>query len=917
LRKIPVTAGTKFYPVNESQNGKFLFTYSPTSGSAPANLAVIDLSPAKIVLQSPSRLFSYLLTDQSNSNMKGYPELFETLQNLNSCYATSRDTTPTLFGPVGFKMGPLALTPDFTKQLYVTPFYGLQIYDSRTFKLLNTIAPAKYGTIGFTENRKFAVQYESLGIGNTLNIFDVQKGFKKIPFIYTTGAEGEYRFFDDRPVYNYETMLLSPKGTYLATIDSYGEGAVDIYDFAKGKLIYKVAAPYLSHKSQKETKDGQGNVIPDPLTHLSISSNEKYALFETYEGYMIKCDFKNSRQQRLIYAPKYLYQTDISSSGNWVAAISGDGNYFLTVWDSTANPTRQAIALNNDDLNALTIRIYEKQSLLGLRKADGIYFYELKTLKLVNQFIDPGVVTEENDNTNQLRVTFGNKASSTYDLPGFTISKTIYHSPDYSFTTDGEFQYIRKDTALVAKFIFDATNEQIMWFTPGNYYFVNKASKDAIAFKTNHNLYPASVFDAIYNRPDTVFSMLKPVFNFNNALLNVYHLAYLSRLNEKKGNAGVGTRFEKLPKIQIMSFASDINTVGKSFKVQIVAADSLSGINSYNILINGVPYFGTNGCRVNKTAFATQLTLPLLPGKNIIEAIATNTAGLSSLPSIITAYLTDSISFKPKTYFIGIGLSAYKNSDYDLRYAAKDIRDITSALYQKNKQLIIDTFLNSAVTRANILGLRNMLLRTNPEDKIICYYCGHGVRKINYYIGTYDFSLDDPAKDGLDINEIYKLLDSIPARSKLIILDACNSGQYYGKAAGQPDTLKGYAGRHLDANVKLVGRGVTVLQDSASVSLTDVMDDVFADFGNNYGIDVLAGTKGAELAYETPQLKNGVFTHAVLQALNTNLDGAYAHKPVPVSQFKNYVIALVTKLTGGLQTPVSRNENTEMDWVLW
>ncbi len=95
------------------------------------------------------------------------------------------------------------------------------------------------------------------------------------------------------------------------------------------------------------------------------------------------------------------------------------------------------------------------------------------------------------------------------------------------------------------------------------------------------------------------------------------------------------------------------------------------------------------------------------------------------------------------------------------------------------------------------------------------------------------------------------------------------------------------------------------------------MDNVFADFGNNYGIDVLAGTKGTEVAYETAGLKNGVFTHAMLQAVNTNLDGAYDHKPVPISSLKNYVSDLVSRLTGGAQKPVSRNENTDKDWVIW
>ncbi len=175
-------------------------------------------------------------------------------------------------------------------------------------------------------------------------------------------------------------------------------------------------------------------------------------------------------------------------------------------------------------------------------------------------------------------------------------------------------------------------------------------------FRAHHDLYPTSVFDAVFNRPDTVFKILDPVFHFNKNLLDVYQAAYRTRAGTGNKSSNELANLDHLPAIKINSAVNDNNTHDKNFRVHINADGGHDIIKSYNVFVNGVPLFGKNGRPVVGPVLNQQVDIPLLPGKNAIEAIATNAAGLNSLPATLIEYLADSAGFKPHTYFIGVAL---------------------------------------------------------------------------------------------------------------------------------------------------------------------------------------------------------------------------------------------------------------------
>ncbi len=62
---------------------------------------------------------------------------------------------------------------------------------------------------------------------------------------------------------------------------------------------------------------------------------------------------------------------------------------------------------------------------------------------------------------------------------------------------------------------------------------------------------------------------------------------------------------------------------------------------------------------------------------------------------------------------------------------------------------------------------------------MIISYSGHGLlsKDYDYYLSTYNVNFQMPEENGLAYDELENLLDSIPARKKLMLIDACHSGE--------------------------------------------------------------------------------------------------------------------------------------------
>jgi hypothetical protein len=214
------------------------------------------------------------------------------------------------------------------------------------------------------------------------------------------------------------------------------------------------------------------------------------------------------------------------------------------------------------------------------------------------------------------------------------------------------------------------------------------------------------------------------------------------------------------------------------------------------------------------------------------------------------------------------------------------------------------------VTKENILALQSRLYSLSEDDMVILSYSGHGLlsKELDYYLSTYDISFSDPAAKGLSYDALESLVDGIRPRKKLVMIDACHSGELDKEeianieAATQAlDSL----GTKTKSTIKIRQKTNVGMRNSF-----ELMQSLFVNVSRGTGATIISAAGGMQYAQERAVLKNGVFTFSVIDAFNRNTT-------LTVSQLKKAVGDSVVQLTNGLQRPTSRNETNNYDWIVW
>ena len=456
------------------------------------------------------------------------------------------------------------------------------------------------------------------------------------------------------------------------------------------------------------------------------------------------------------------------------------------------------------------------------------------------------------------------------------------------------------------------------------HYLASKNTLDAISFSFNKTAYSYDQFDLQLNRPDLVLSKLGRA---DSNLLKTFYAAYKKRLSK----AGIDEKYFSnnmhLPLVTLQDkFAVQTVTTQKEFTITVECSDNLYALKSLQVLVNNNPVLGINGMDLSKlnTKETTQkITIPLSTDRNSIKVFCTNAAGVQSLKESFEITSKYKSTQEPKTYFIGIAVASYKDSNMNLQYSAKDVRDLARSFTQLYDGLVTDTLINIKATKENILALKKKLMLTNVNDRVILAITGHGLlsKSFDFYYATWDTDFNDPEKRAIKYEDLENLLTYIPARKKLMLIDACHSGALdKEELTAQKITLQ-----KADSNeaVKgIVSRGVIKLNKAAAMgpnSSFQMMQQLFTDLSGNNGAVIISAAGGMEYALESAQWNNGVFTYCVRKGIEQKMadtDGGNFDGRVSVQELQQYVSRKVSELTNGKQQPTSRRENIDYEWWL-
>jgi hypothetical protein len=493
-------------------------------------------------------------------------------------------------------------------------------------------------------------------------------------------------------------------------------------------------------------------------------------------------------------------------------------------------------------------------------------------------------------------------------------SLSIYNVGEYS---------IFKDILNVEKFRvrFLNNNNWLVKLPNSPYYMCSKDASKMLHYVTpSLKVIGFEQLDPVFNRPDIVLDSIGKYFGGADAeLVANYRASWEKRIDR------LGLDKEKIGKGEIAVPDAEIvgadtiayeNSEG-NLTIKVKASDPKYLLRRFNVYVNEVPLYGSAGISIahlKKHQWDTTLTVPLSFGENKVQVSVMNELGLENFkyPLYVNYSRPD---IESKTYYIGIGVNDFNDDRItDLEYCIKDVRDLGEQFALKG---VVDTLLlvNDQVTRSEVMKLKERLMQTTVNDRVIISCSSHGMldHNNNFYLATYDMDPNQPGLKGIKYEELEWLLDSIPARKKLLLLDACNSGE------NELDTAANYVPN--DIKFAKIGRGAEAENTSTTQNTSlKTMMELFVNVRNNTGSVIISAAGGQQSALEGDAvqingevIRNGAFTYSVLEYLKENDTKT---NELSVNKLKQYVENRVEVITNGRQKPTSRQETMDVDWKL-
>ncbi len=425
--------------------------------------------------------------------------------------------------------------------------------------------------------------------------------------------------------------------------------------------------------------------------------------------------------------------------------------------------------------------------------------------------------------------------------------------------------------------IFPATNGNWIAWTEEGYYACTPAAEKWIGWQVNRaddvepEYYPATQFREQFYRPDVIQRLLDC-----GSVAEAVQQADTAR-KQQTDTARVAARITEFapPRVEILAPADGATVATSEVTVRLRVKDpNHRKVVALIPLVNGRPLTGGRFVFVPyRDPSEQQVTVPLTPGENTISAIATNDAGSHSVPvSVTIRYGAE--EQKPAMYVLAVGVSAYANKDYTLRYAAKDATDLANVLQQQAGKLFrkveVKLLTDQEASQGGVLDALEWLTRqVTQRDYAVVFLAGHGLADSagEYYFLPSDGDTERLRRTGLHWSQFRTALRAMPGKV-LLALDTCHS-------AGATGARK--AGGRLE--------------------YTNVLRDALSD---EVGLITLSSCMPSEVSYEQDEWHNGAFTKALVEALSGQADHN-GDGVVTLAELDAYISERVKALTKGRQ----------------
>ncbi len=681
--------------------------------------------------------------------------------------------------------------------------------------------------------------------------------------------------------------------------------------------------------------------LEEPINDIAIVGDD--IIISTSKGY--RYSTSNFFDKQVLPVPFSKISASAISTNN-LAALAGGNNGDIVLYDLTTNnpltifkntsknPTK--IGISND--GKLVFKVDGKSAYKGINLADFSYLWEIdqNTNCHSEQHEDNGYSLSAVDKYT-LSTGFKGKVEMNPRVDGRLRSysiidgETIAVGGDFSlklYTRDGLLKGSLKGFNGAVTSIASANNRIVaicgdqtirVWnqtsyellaslylapkldwicWTPQGYYTASSGGEKYMGWQVDEDVkqmstfYKSSVFSSKYHKPEIVAQTIG-VESFAIA-------------KEKLKNEVVEERVADEEK-EVIKSAPIVNWLTPEFisseqdqpKITIKAiVKSASKIKTVKILVNGRPSTKTRGVAIPKSVGEFDLLIEqeiILPNDiNEIRIFVSNEdAKMVSEKRVINLLGVDNrgegrslevinYSDRPDLYILSVGVSNYKNEEYNLNYADKDaiaIAEVFSSLgTEVYKDVNMQQLMNENATKAAVLEAFESLSETvKPKDMVLVFIASHGINKEGqFYIMPHDSDLEKITQTLLSWEDIASLLGNLPS-NVLVFIDACKSGQL----------------------------GVNVTDYNA-----DNTEAVRQASSDENGVVIMAASTGNEPALESTEWEHGAFTLSLLEGLKAGKADIKEDGTIYLRELDFYISERTIELTNNAQHPTTQKPST-------
>lgn len=739
-------------------------------------------------------------------------------------------------------------------------------------------------------NNNHELKYELKGRANSPNCLQVSASGKKVVVGYDNGRVIIYNTETAMPELNFkahlckiEDVAFNPSGNQILTAAT--DGKAKLWEVRSGRLLRVF---HLGEGGQ-DSLNVNARFSPDGSKILTVRINDSVVkLWEARTGKLLF---------NLSISSRTPVNTSFNSNGNRIVTHSFSGGTQL--WNAI---TGKLIASNEGhpatfsgkgellivaDSDTKKYTVYNSGNGKKIRELKAEAYFGLSEMYMTKD--DKNILSLSEDAPTLISLETGE------EVLHFTKDKSVWNmglSPDGNYLQTSSYHNFNLLDAQTGKLLlsvpennvinsctsFSNDSKNLIVVTDYAVNFWNIEKKELL-----YRFYSIDSTDYLYIDKDSRYDGTSNAIKLLNFSCNM-ELIGLDQVKEPLWEPGLASKImngdeleaKKLSDLDICGLTPLVSTTENEKEYIYSITPRKGGLGESIIYVNNIAINSYDSAQLTKTGNRHELRVNKDSLKQFFRDDISNNVSIRAFTSTNEVFARgDEFFFHDPVkrrgpvnmYAIIIGVGDYKGTELDLRFPAKDANDLSKALgiaarkllNGDGKEHVFIYNLNTSNTRHHYPDKQSIRQvfemvgsKATANDIVFVFVGGHGVlyspkygpvsaRKQFYFLTADASKNSDYSKTGISMTELGEWMKphNIRAQKRILIFDACNSGQ---------------AIDDLVAGIRAKG------DESSRIKALERLNE-------RSGMFILSASASSQSAYEMGRYSQGVLTYALLKVI--------------------------------------------------